>query len=231
MKTASIIILTFTIISCAKKDRINHYLNIPVTQKELVKNGFYKYSYNDTVKNMNNLKDSVQPTIKYVIKYDMYSNVKPEINEEGKVYPTQFCNFYKKDSINKKKKNFQYLKKTLHNRIITYLFRKDTLFYKNIIVYSVAKKRKEIADLTSNEKIIKFYDSLNVSIKPISDGITSNKKFTTLFIIDDYKTKIYYSHKNKSYDIFINYIHGDWYSRDVFYVWYSGSIGDIHYYY
>lgn len=33
------------LISCSKKDKLNHYLTKPVTQEELINNGFYKYSY------------------------------------------------------------------------------------------------------------------------------------------------------------------------------------------
>lgn len=64
----------------------------------------------------------------------MYSNVKPEISKEGKVCPTQqLWNFDYEDSI-KKKKNIYYLKEKLDNTIITYLFRNDSLFYKEINV-------------------------------------------------------------------------------------------------
>lgn len=40
-----ILLLLLSFLSCAKKDRINHYLPKPVTPKELMHNGFYRYNY------------------------------------------------------------------------------------------------------------------------------------------------------------------------------------------
>lgn len=75
--------------SCAKKDTINHYLPIKTTAKELMENGFYKYSYTDTI----DARDKVDDTIKHIVRYDMYSNVKPEKNNNGEIYPTQLGHF------------------------------------------------------------------------------------------------------------------------------------------
>lgn len=87
--------------SCNKKDTINHFLTKPITQQDLIKNVFYKYSYTATLDN----KDNVDDTIRSVARYDMYSNVKPEVNNEGKLCPTQLWNFDYEDSIKKKKKH------------------------------------------------------------------------------------------------------------------------------
>jgi hypothetical protein len=45
MKIILPLLIALHLISCQKTDKINHYLNKPITQKELIDNGFYKYSY------------------------------------------------------------------------------------------------------------------------------------------------------------------------------------------
>jgi len=196
IKTLAVILLLF--ISCNKKDKINHYLNKVVTQKELLDNGFYKYSSVYTPDE----DDKINGGFKYVIKFDMYSNVKPVKNEEGKLCPTQLWHFYRKDSI-KEKRNRDYLKNKLNNRIITYLFRNDTLLYKDIIVDSIDKSRKDIADFTSIDKIIKYYKSLKISIKPKIKNKETGEMYSNRFIINNYETRFY--KENNFYEMFTDY--------------------------
>ncbi|WP_289662013.1 hypothetical protein [Flavobacterium panacagri] len=202
----SIILLLF---SCNKKDTINHYLPKPITQKELIDNGFYKYTSIDTIRSGNEYEENIDDTIKSIIKYNMYSNVKPEENDKKQLRPTQLWHFFREDSI-KKKTNLDYLKNKLNDRIITYLFRNDTLMYKDIIVFSLDKSRKEIANFTSMDEIIKYYDSLKISIKPQQiKNEQTGKIHSNRFMLDNYETQFYVGNsfdiKNNSYDIFINY--------------------------
>ncbi|MCV9928758.1 hypothetical protein OIU83_13895 [Flavobacterium sp. LS1R49] len=222
----NIIILLITILSlfsCGKRDTINHYLTKPVTQQELAENGFYKYSYTYIIDD----EDKVDDTIKSIVKYDMYSNVKPERNKEGKLCPTQLWNFYREDSI-KAIKNTNYLKNKLNSRVITYLFRNDSLFYKNIEVPSFDNKHNEIVDFTSREKIIKYYDSLKISIKPVIKNSKTGEIYTGQFMIDTHKTRFYFSEKEKYYEMFTNYLTNSTYYNIREY-WYSGHISEMHY--
>lgn len=209
MKITIPLLFTILFVSCTKKDTINHYLPKPITQKELIDNGFYKYSFIDTIRSGNEYEDNIDDTIKSIIKYNMYSNVKPEKNDKKQLRPTQLWHFFREDSI-KKKINLDYLKNKLNDRIITYLFRNDTLMYKDIIVFSLDKSRKEIAYFTSMDEIIKYYDSLKISIKPqqIKNKITG-EVHSNRFMLDNYETQFYIGNsfdiKNNSYDIFINY--------------------------
>lgn len=209
-------------VACQKKDKINHYINEKVTQQDLIKNGFYRYSYSTMYDDKGNKRD----TTKFLVKYDMYSNVKPERNEKGEICPTQLLKYTNLDSTQKAIHN-NYLKKDLNNRIITYLFRNDTLFYKNIVVYSLDKSRREIVDLTNKEKIVKYYDSVKVPIKPLLES--NNSMNTSMFLIGNYKTRIYYSQNEKSYDIFVNYVNGAIY-RNILDNWYCGYMTNPHYY-
>lgn len=217
MRFLAILFLAVGAISCHNKDTINHYLTKPITQHELESNGFYKYSYLV----IRDDQDKVDDTIRCNVKYDMYSNVKPEINTEGKLYPTQLWNFFRKDSI-KKKRNTDYLKNDLNNRIITYVFINDTISYKSIIVRSLDQTARGIADLTTEEKIIKYYDSLKISIKPFFEKNISTEKYTTLFMIDNYRTIIYYNDKDPSYELFTNYKNN--YNYNVLEDWYTGRV-------
>lgn len=223
MKNIAALIVVITFISCQKKDTINHFLTKPITKQDLEKNGFYKYSYIATSDDH----DKIDDTIKSISKYDMYSNVKPEMNKEGKLCPTQLWNFFNKDSI-QKKKSIQYLKEELDNKIITYLFRNDSLFYKEINVVFLKSQNKNTPDLTSKEKIIKYYNNITVPIKPLYEQ-NSTKKYTTIYSIDNRKTIIYYSDKNSSYRLFTNYLNNSTY-YDIREFWYSGHISEIHYY-
>ncbi|MBF4516682.1 hypothetical protein IRZ71_10015 [Flavobacterium sp. ANB] len=215
MKFLPILFLALGAISCHNTDTINHYLTKPINPQVLESNGFYKYSYLVILDDQ----DKVDDTIRCNVKYDMYSNVKPEKNAEGKLYPTQLWNFFRKDSI-KKKRNIDYLKNDLNNRIITYVFINNTLSYKSIIIKSLDKTTKRIADLTTKEKIIKYYDSLKISIKPFFEKNISTEKYTTLFMIDNYRTIIYYNDKDSSYEMFTNYKNN--YNYNILEDWYGG---------
>lgn len=224
MKNISILLITIlSLFSCGKRDTINHYLTKPITQQELVENGFYKYSYAAILDD----EDKVDDTIKSIARYDMYSNVKPERNKEGKLCPTQIWNFYREDSI-KERKNADYVKNKLNNRVITYLFRNDSLFYKNIYIGAFDNKHKEIVDFTSREKIIKYYDSLKISIKPVVKNSKTGEIYTSQFMIDNCKTRFFYSEENKSYNLFTNYLTNSTY-YDIREYWYSGHISEIYY--
>lgn len=210
-----LIILTF--ISCHKADKINHYLTKKITTNELIENGFYKYSYNDTI----------DDNINHVIKYDMYSNVKPEKNEEEEICPTQLVRFSNLDSVQQSKR-INYRKKALNDRIITYVFRNNSLFYKNIVVYSINRSPKTIADFTSKAKIIKYYNDLNIPIKPIFINNSVREEYPKRFLIDGYRTFIDYSDKGY-YEMSVNYVN-DFTYRDILEDWYSGHLNKIRYF-
>jgi hypothetical protein len=215
-----------SLFSCGKRDTINHYLNKKVTQQELIDNSFYKYSYTTVYDNKGN---KVTDTSKFLVKYDMYSNVKPERNEEGEICPSRLGSLFKLDSLREKEMK-NYLKNDLNNRIITYLFRNDTLFYKSIIVDPFIRSHKEIADLTSKEKIERYYDSLKIPVKIIIKGNLSSETRPTLFTINNYKTSIQYSEKYRSYEMFTNYINNSIY-YDILDTWYYGLMRNTHYFF
>jgi len=197
-KITSLTFIIVLFISCNKKNKINHYLNKVVTQKELLDNGFYKYSsvY------IPNEDDKIDGYFKSVTKFDMYSNVKPEKNEGGQLCPTQLWHFYREDSI-KEKKNRGYLKNKLNNRIITYFFRNDTLLYKDIIVDPIDKSQKDIADFTSKDKIIKYYTRFKTSIKSEIKNKKTGEMYSNRFLINNYNTRFYMD--NHSYEMFVDY--------------------------
>ncbi|MFD1602528.1 hypothetical protein ACFSJW_19755 [Flavobacterium artemisiae] len=97
MKIAASLSIVLLLFFCNKTDKINHFLTNPITQETLKENGFYKYSYIATSDDH----DVIDDTIKSIAKYDMYSNVKPEVNKERKLCPTQLWNFDKEDSLKK----------------------------------------------------------------------------------------------------------------------------------
>lgn len=204
------------LISCSKKDAINHYLNKKVTEKELVDNGFYKYSVNITYQNE---EDSKDPLIGKVFKNVLYSNLKPQMGKDGKFYPIPFF------SGNNTKENSDYVTKELDDRIISYFFVNNILEYKSIFVYEVNKNKKHIADFRTKENIIKYYDSLKIPFKPIVEGKISTTSRTSLFLINNLKTRINYGREKNdiAYDMLTNYVDDkmpywfimkDWYSGD-----------------
>lgn len=223
MKTITCLLLTTSFICCNKTDKINHYITKKITAKELIENGFYKYSYTDTIDD----EDQVNDTIKHIIKYDMYSNVKPEKNEDGEICPMQLVKLGNLDSAQQNKR-INYRKKVLNDRIITCVFRNDSLFYKNIVVYSFNRSQNKIADFTSKEKIIKYYDSLKIPIKQIINNNSINEEYPKRFLIDNYKTFIDYSDKG-FYEISINYVNNFTY-RDILEDWYAGHVNKVRYF-
>jgi len=225
MRTTILLLVFLLFMSCQKIDKINHYTNKIVTQKELLDNGFYKYSYSTLYDSNGN---TMTDTTKFLVKYDMYSNVKPEKNDEGEICPSQVGSLFKLDSVRKKEMK-DYLKNDLNNRIITYLFRNDTLFYKSIIVPTSNKTQKGIADLTTKAKITKYYDSIKIPIKVLIKGQLSSQEHPTLFFINNYKTSIQYSEKDKSYDFFTNYL-DDFIYYDILDTWYYGLMRNTHYF-
>jgi hypothetical protein len=218
-----LILFVFSIMSCGKRDKINHYLPDPITQQELSDNGFYKYSYTDTIDDVKN-----KSTNRYITKYKMYSNVRPE-NKDNPFYPMQLVRFYKSDSV-KNKQSIQYIKNQLNNRIITYLFRNDSLFYKNVVVFPHDQEIEEIADLSSEEKIKKYYSDLKIPISIIIEGNRSKKSYPTLFRINNYKTSIYHSTEDKSYKLFVNYINENNFYRNILEHYYLGQKINARYY-
>lgn len=225
MKTINLILIIVSFFSCTKTDNINHYLTKKITGSKLEENGFYKYSYTSILDD----EDKIDDTIRSVIKYDMYSNVKPEKNAEGLLWPTKIWGFYREDSIKEKNSN-DYIKEKLHNRIITYLFRNDSLFYKNIQVLTLDKSRNEIADFTSRKKIIKYYDSLKISIKPMVKNSISNEIYPTQFMIENFRTRFFFSEEKESYNMFTNYMTNTTYYH-IEDDWYSGYATKPHYYF
>ncbi|WP_289662017.1 hypothetical protein [Flavobacterium panacagri] len=223
MKIVTSLSIVLLLFCCNKKDTVNHYLPKPITQKDLIKNGFYKYSYIATLDD----EDNVDDTIKSIARYDMYSNVKPKINNEEKRCPTQLWKFDKEDSI-KKKKNINYLKEELDNTIITYLFRNDSLFYKEINVIFFNNQNKNIPDLTSKEKTLKYYHNINIPIEPLYE-LSSTKNYPTRYMIDNYKSIIYYSDTDNCYRFFTNYLNNSTY-YDIREYWYSGAIYEMYYF-
>lgn len=224
MKFLTMLFVAIGFLSCQKKDTINHFLTKPITQQDLEKNGFYKYSYTVTLDD----EDQVDDTIRSIAKYDMYSNVKPEKNKEGKLCPTQLWNFYGVDSI-KKRKNLDYFKNELKSKMITYLFRNDTLFYKEIDVEYFDKTQNAIPGFTSWEKITNYYDSLKISIKPVVKNTNTGEVYTELFMVDNYRTRFFFSDKDKYYGMFTNYLNKSTY-YDIREFWYSGRISEIYYF-
>ncbi|MFB9079647.1 hypothetical protein ACFFLS_07145 [Flavobacterium procerum] len=217
MKIITTLLIATAFFSCTKTDKINHYLIKPITQQELIDNGFYKYSYTYKIED----KDGIKDTVASFVEYELYSNVKPEIDNNGRIHPLQFLNMREMDSIERKKR-FEYRQKDLNDRIITYLFRNDSLLFKDIRVFSRDYPKKEIADLSTEEKIIRYYDSIQIPIKPVFQVKTSTKEYPTIFMIDNHKVRLYYSEKDKSYDMFVNYLSDNHYF-DILVEWYAGK--------
>lgn len=224
LKNIALLIISLTFISCKKKDTINHFLTKPITQQDLEKNGFYKYSYTAILDD----EDQVDDTIKSIAKYDMYSNVKPEVNKEGKLCPTQLWNFDNEDSL-KKRKNLDYFKNELKSKIITYLFRNDTLFYKQIDVEFFDETQNSIPGFTSWKKIINYYNSLKIPIEPVVKNTNTGELYTELFMVDNYRTRFFFSEKDKYYGMFTNYLNNSTY-YDIRQYWYSGDVFEMYYF-
>ncbi|ENA1795602.1 hypothetical protein ABF176_002449 [Flavobacterium psychrophilum] len=243
----TVIILLFFIVSCSKKDSINHYLNEKVSEQELIENGFYKYSYTYNEKKLDEIdytynyesyfeskiyskkevlsetkfKDSLKKFGK-IYKFELYSNVKPHKKENGKLCPTSLFKAY--DDKVQEKERINFLVNEIENRVISYRFFNDVLTYKSIYVYEVDKSKKHIPDFSTQKKIKHYYDSLKIPIVPILEGTRSTKKYTTLFYINKYKTSIEYSkHTKPSYNILTNYYNNETDLGYLFERWYDNG--------
>ncbi|EKT3967382.1 hypothetical protein NTJ12_002470 [Flavobacterium psychrophilum] len=189
---ASIIVFTLAILlnSCSKEDKINHYLNERVTELELSKYGFYKYSYTFTYENDEDEKDSLNGK---VFKNVLYSNVKPQMQDDGKFYPVPLFKNVQREKL-EAEKILRYVTDELDNRVITYRFVNDTLEFKSIYVYEIDKNKKQIADFTSEKAILNYYKNQNVPFKQKLGGIKYGKNKIEIpyrFRINNYETGIY----------------------------------------
>ncbi|EKT3967440.1 hypothetical protein NTJ12_002529 [Flavobacterium psychrophilum] len=189
MKKIIFIVLLVFIVSCSKKDTINHYLNKPVTEQELVKNGFYKYSYTYTYENDEDEKDTLNGK---VYKYVLYSNVKPQKQDDGRLYPAPLFKSSRNLDKTQVAEKLRYINDELDNRIISYLFINDTLNFKIIYVYSLNKDKKQIADFTTEKGILNYYKNQEIPFKQRLGGIKYGKiEFPYRFRINNYETGIY----------------------------------------
>lgn len=181
MKKIILPLLILSLFSCTKRDQINHYLNEEVTQEKLLEDGFYKYSYTYTYENDEDEKDTRNGK---VYKSVIYSNVKPKMEKDGKLYPIAFFGG------NNTKEDIDYLKNQLHDRIITYFFVNDTLENKSIYVYS-ANAKKNVADFTTKNNIIHYYDSLKIPIKQMLINHYDSIELPLRFRINRFETGFY----------------------------------------
>lgn len=184
------IVLSIFFSSCSKQDKINHYLNKKVTELELIENGFYKYTYADTIRE----EDDIDGPIGTIFRYELYSNVKPQKQDDGKFYPSAFFGTYRNEQ------NIAYLENDLNDRIITYYFVNDTLRSKYIYVYSIDKNNKKIADLTSDKSILNYYKNQKVPFKQRLGGKKYGKdkiEFPYRFRINNYESGIYILKSNQ----------------------------------
>ncbi|MBS7231183.1 hypothetical protein KHA90_09105 [Flavobacterium psychroterrae] len=139
MKVSILILVVIFFNSCSKKDKINHYLNKKVTELELSENGFYKYSFTYTYENEEDEKDSLNGK---VYKYVLYSNVKPQKQDNGRLYPAPLFKSSRNLDKTQRAEKLRYINDDLDNRIISYLFINDNLNFKIIYVYSLNIKTK-----------------------------------------------------------------------------------------
>lgn len=222
MKKSIFVLLIIVLTSCAKEDKINHYSNKKVTELELIENGFFKYTNTLTTEDDPNDPDDDSFAGKTFTQV-LYTNVKPQKQEDGKLYPVPIFKYDPNFSNEQLEERANYIKE-LDNRIISYFFINDTLTYKSIHVFSMNENKSNIVDFRTKEKIIKYYDSLKVSIKPIIEGKRSTEKHPTLFWINKFKTRIYYGERlDISYDLLTNYVGDEMPYWDITKQWYSGN--------
>lgn len=194
MKKLIVLLLILFMYSCVKNDNINHYSNQKVTKKELISNGFYRYS-------MTHLEGSSEKKLKFIdsskedpnvpIKFDTiiieaYSNVKPQIINGIPKRPLPiFINTSENDT---------------NGKIITYFFRNDTLEFKSIMMPIYARaNRKEIFKTKTDIK--KYYDSLKITNKEVPLERLRNHNdsmgLRVKFIINNYESYFYLSDRNE----------------------------------
>ncbi|EKT3967336.1 hypothetical protein NTJ12_002423 [Flavobacterium psychrophilum] len=189
MKNTIFILVAIALTSCTKQDNINHYLNEKITEEQLIENGFYKYTYADTITE----EDDINGPVGTIFKYELYSNVKPQRQDDGKLYPFQLFGNSKLDK-EKLEEKLNYVTNELDKRVITYLFVNDTLDFKSIFVFWIDKNNKEIVDFTSEKKILEYYKNQKVSVKQRLGGIKYGKdkmEFPYRFRIGNYESGIY----------------------------------------
>ncbi|EKT3967442.1 hypothetical protein NTJ12_002531 [Flavobacterium psychrophilum] len=184
-----IVILTIFFNSCSKKDKINHYLNKKVTELELSENGFYKYSHADTIRE----EDDIDGPIGTIFRYELYSNVKPQRQDDGKFYPVPLFKNVKREKL-EADEVLRYVTDELDNRVVTYIFVNDTLDFTSIYVYETDKNKKQIADFTSEKAILNYYKDQKVPFKQRLGGTKYGKdkmEFPYRFRINNYESGIY----------------------------------------
>ncbi|KAF2517752.1 hypothetical protein [Flavobacterium foetidum] len=214
IKISVLIVLLITFI--LDKEVINHYLPEKITSKELLDDGFYKYSFTEEVDNDENEYENISRVIQ---RYEVYSNIKPEMYK-GKFRPMNVPSFINQDTGSTKKRQ-DYLRNELMNRTLLYVFRNDTLLYKSITVIR-PQTENNIADLTTSEKIKRYYDSLKVPIKAIIDrNQFSTQEHPTIYLINNLRTEIQYNYSG--YDMITNYGKEKMPGSNTVYQWYSRS--------
>ncbi|EKT3967443.1 hypothetical protein NTJ12_002532, partial [Flavobacterium psychrophilum] len=115
MKVLVFVLLAIALTSCIKEDKINHYLNKKVTEEQLIENGFYKYIYADTITE----EDDINGPVGTIFRYELYSNVKPQRQDDGKLYPFPLFGNRKLDK-EKLEEKLNYVVNELDKRVITY---------------------------------------------------------------------------------------------------------------
>jgi hypothetical protein len=190
MKTTSIIILILTMISCTKKDTINHYLNNTVTQKELLDNGFYKYSmtYLEGESREKYIHDyePTNPSHYDTVRVEVFSNIKPKkINGVPKGPLPIFNDSCKIEN---------------RNKIITYFFRNNSLEFKSIM-NPICSDTKIKDSFKTQIDIKKYYDSLKISYKNVPLERLRNHNdsigLRVRFIINNFESYFYLTERKE----------------------------------
>jgi hypothetical protein len=194
------------ICSCAKKDNINHYINNKTTKKELIANGFYKYSMSylegsseEEVKSIDSRKKDPTVPVKFdTIIIEAYSNVKPLIVNGVPKGPIPIFMDIPENDIN--------------GKIITYFFRNDTLEFKSILTSLYDKGEKKELFKTKMD-IKKYYDNLKISNKEIPLEKLRNHNdslgLRVRFIINNYESYFYLSDRNEMITYYLSKKRGD----------------------
>lgn len=197
MKKLALLILLL-LSSCTKEDKINHYLNEKVTQKELLNNGFYKYTMNRSegiIDDLNQFNvengDPVIPSKFIEYRINVYSNISPMIKNGIARVPIPV---------------FKDNKDKIKGKIITYFFRNNILEFKSVM--SPITNEKQIELFKTKEDIKNYYNKLKVPIKEIplerlrnhNDSIGLRIKF----IINNYESYFYLSDGNEMVTYYLN---------------------------
>ncbi|GEM_PF-1360120 len=187
-----LLILLISLVSCAKTDKINHYINQNLSEKELLDNGFYKYqriALEGIVDDFEKTNISSEPTIssKYNrVTIDVYSNVKPRIVNGIQRGPIPvFRNIPENDA---------------KGKIVTYFFRNRKLYYKSIMTHPFNNDgKKEL--FKTKEDIYKYYNNLKIQNKEVPLERLRNHNdslgLRVKFIINSYESYFYLSDRNE----------------------------------